>query len=202
MISSRHPVDLGRIAQPNLMKIWGIFQVMAFARKLNDVLKSVIPRKKISIKFIWILISSESIWRPNRAEEQGLCEWKNCVWSKCIIRNIVTSSCPKNDRVQINHILWRNYYFKVLCSHCGSLHGRVSRFQTPNFFCAGHQAGSVRTYRGSWMLIIIYRFRRDKNEIIVSAGHLLKTLRFAEKENTYQELSLEAIIDHPSKLTF
>ena len=46
------------------------------------------------------------------------------------------------------------------------------------------------------------RFRRDKNGIIVSAGHLLKTLRFAEKENTYQEFSLEAIIDHPSKLTF
>ena len=45
------------------------------------------------------------------------------------------------------------------------------------------------------------RFRRDKNGIIVSAGHLLKTLRFAEKENTYQEFSLEAIIDHPSKLT-
>ena len=46
------------------------------------------------------------------------------------------------------------------------------------------------------------RFRRDKNGIIVSAGHLLKTLKFAEKENTYQEFSLEAIIDHPSKLTF
>ena len=46
------------------------------------------------------------------------------------------------------------------------------------------------------------RFRRDKNGIIVSAGHLLKSLKFAEKENTYQEFSLEAIIDHPSKLTF
>ena len=65
MISSRHPVDLGRIAQSNLMKIWGgleillhkgfesgFIQVMAFARKLNDVLKFVIPRKKFSIKFI------------------------------------------------------------------------------------------------------------------------------------------------------
>ena len=46
------------------------------------------------------------------------------------------------------------------------------------------------------------RFRRDKNGIIVTAGHLLQTLKFAEKENTYQEFSLEAIIDHPSKLTF
>ena len=43
-------------------------------------------------------------------------------------------------------------------------------------------------------------FRRDKNGIIVTTGHILRSSRFAEKENTYQEFTLEAIIDHPSKL--